>query len=183
MSKRFGAVGNGMLAMLALAVVMVLAGIRQTSAQWLPDEARLGDAAGSWVVDQNYKTSIGGAYTLGYIRVLVQSDGTVFHRKFFDSGQPATPWCLAQFTAEEMKKMRGAVAISKPSVWASGYGQWINIYAPFRVLVITRRGPKGEVSEYQTRLFRFNELPADVSALSNATDDAGTLAFGKCAER
>jgi hypothetical protein len=146
----------------------------------LPDEAALPAGKGSWVVDQNFKTSIGGTYINGYIRVLVQSDGMVFHRKFFDTGQPATPWCQVKFTNDEMREIRGAVAKSNPAAWQPKYGQWISVLAPFRILVITIRGAKDQIAEYKTGLWRFTDLPTDVSAIANAIDDAGTLAFTKC---
>ena len=165
---------------LVLTIAAIACGFGSAEGQWLPDNAALPEARGSWVIDQNFKTSIGGAYTLGYVHVLVQSDGTVFHRKFFDSMQPATPWCEVKFTQDEMRAVRAAVSTGKPAAWAARYGEWINIYAPFLIMVTTVRSPKGEILEYKTAIYNFNGLPDDIADLANTVHAAGQTAFERC---
>ena len=151
-----GIIRYQVLVVLTLAIVVIYGHLTPIKGQQLPNEAALPAGKGSWVVDQNFKTSIGGTYIRGYIRVLVQSDGTVFHRKFFDTMQPATPWCEVKFSASEMRGIRGAVARSNPAAWQPKYGQWISVFAPFRILVITIRGAKDQIIEHQTELYRFD---------------------------
>ena len=139
---------------LALVIVAIYENPLSTKAQGLPDEAVLPAGKGAWAIDQNFKTSIGGSYLLGYIRVIVLSDGKVFHRKSFDSGLPATPWCQDKLTAAEMREIRSAVAKAKPGAWQARYGDWINLAAPFRRLVFTTLDAKGEVINYTTFVYR-----------------------------
>lgn len=148
----------------------------------LPDEAKMPDGKGAWVIEQKFKTSIGGAYTPGYIYIIIQSDGIVFHRKFFQDARPATPWCKDKFTAEEMREIRDAVARSKPTTWDSNYGPFINVLAPFRALTLTMRDTNGKIAEYATTLWRFYDLPLGLANLANAIDAAGDLAFANCAK-
>lgn len=168
---------------LTLVIVVICGNILSITAQGLPDEAVLPDGKGAWAVDQNFKTNIAaGGYLVGYIRVIILSDGKVFHRKSFDNGQPATPWCQDKFTAEEMRGIRGAVANSKPTAWDASYGPFISILGPFKALIITMRNSNGKIVEYKTTLWRFYDLPADIAKIGAATDTVGDLAFSNCAK-
>jgi hypothetical protein len=163
------------------ATIILFANPLSTKAQALPEAAILPDGKGAWAVDQLFKTSIGGAYTGGYIRVVILSDGKVFHRKFFDSLQPATPWCQDQFTAEEMRDIRAAMARATPSAWQRSYGEMVSALSPFRRLTITVRAAGGQAVDYTTLVYREPAMPDEVARIVRATDTAGNLAFNNCA--
>lgn len=167
---------------LALMMIALSGGFVSTQAQVIPDEVRLPDAKGSWMIFQDNKTSIGGAYLPGHIYVIAQSDGKVFHRKFLDSLQPATPWCQDNFTTEGMRDIKSAVASSKPETWDSVYGPFLSILGPYRAVRLFIRDANGKSVEYKTTLFRFHDIPAGLADLLNATDAAGDLAFSRCAK-
>lgn len=167
----------------ALAIIAFCGNLVFINAQGLPDEAVLPDGKGAWAVDQNFRTNIAAkGMIVGYIRIIILSDGKVFHRKSFDNGQPATPWCQDKFTAEEMREIRSAVAKSKPSAWQSRYGNWVNLYAPFRKFVFTTLDTQGELISYTTFVYRENEMSAEIARIAKATDAAGNLAFSNCAK-
>src|ERR1044072_5752768 len=168
------------LMILALLLIVVSGSFLSIRAQALPEAAILPDGKSAWAVDQLFKTNIGGSYLGGYIRVVILSDGKIFHRKTFDNGQPATPWCQDQFTAEEMRDIRSAMAAAKPSAWQQRYGEWINLYAPFRKLTITVREASGQAIDYTTMVYRESEMPDEIARIAKATDAAGNLAFSNC---
>ncbi len=177
-SHIFGAIS---LSILALAIIAGCGNVAAIRAQIsLPDSAALPDGKGAWVVEQKFKTSIGGSYLPGYIYVVIQSDGVVFQRKFFLDGRPAIPWCQDKFTAAEMREPSEAVAKSKAGTWDPNYGPFVNALVPFRALTLTMRDPNGKIVEYKTTLWRFYDLPSGLANLTNAIDAAGDLAFSNC---
>ncbi len=167
---------------LALMIIAGFGNLVSIKAQVIPDEVRLPDGQGAWMIFQDNKTSIGGAYLPGHIYVIVQSDGKVFHRKYFETLQPATPWCHEQFTAEEMRNIRSAVANAKPGTWDAVYGPFLSTLGPYRAFRLFIRDASGKSVESKTTLFRFYDIPAGLADLLNATDAAGNLAFSNCAK-
>jgi hypothetical protein len=102
----------------ALMLVAISGSFVSTQAQALPEAAILPAGKGAWAVDQLFKTNIAaGSYLGGYIRILILSDGKVFHRKYSTSLLPMTPWCQDQSTAEEMRDIRSAMTRATPSAW------------------------------------------------------------------
>jgi hypothetical protein len=177
-----GKIKNCLLVILKLIMAIFYLNILYINGQQLPDEATMPDGNGAWVIEQKFKNSIGGPYLPGITYVIIQSNGVVFHRKFFDVGTPATPWCQDKFTVKEMSDIRGGIAISKPAGWDASYGPFLSILGPFRALTLTMRTSQGKLVVYKTTLWRFYELPADIAKIVNAVDDAGNLAFTNCAK-
>jgi hypothetical protein len=167
--------------MLVLGVLAICGDAITVRAQLsLPDAAALPDGKGAWVLEQKFKTSIGETYLLGYVYIVIQSDGIVFHRKFFEDGRPALPWCQDKFTDTEMREPANAIAKSKAGTWEPSYGSFINLMAPYRALTLTMRDVNGKVVEYKTTLWRSSDLPSGLADLITAIDTAGDIAFSNC---
>ncbi len=162
-------------------MVASFANLPSAKAQGLPEAAVLPADKGAWAVDQLFKTNIMAAgFESGYVRIIVLSNGKVFHRKMSSTLMPLTPWCQDQLTAEEMRAMRSAVAGARPSAWQGRYGEWINIYAPFRKLTLTVREANGQAVNYVTMVYREYAMTDEIAMLAKATDGAGNLAFYHC---
>jgi len=78
-------------------------------------------------------------------------------RRFLDA-RPATPWCKDNFTATEMREIRSAATNAKPAGREPNYAPHINIFTPFKALIINVRDAKGKAVEYKTTLWRFYDL-------------------------
>ena len=79
-----------------------------------------------------------------------------------------------------MREIRSAVAKAKPGAWQSRYGDWLNIYAPFRKLTFTTLDAQGQLIHYTTFVYREYEMSAEIARIAKATDEAGNLAFSRC---
>jgi len=154
-------------------------------AQDLPDEAALPAGKGAWVIDQFYHSNVIKDYaaaTTNNTRILVQSDGIVFRRRIIQYSTFANDsgWCRDQFTNEEMRGVRAAIGKFKPGIWQDYYGPLPNSLSPFGSVTITMRDANGKAVDYAIKLFRFDNLPADLVNLLNKVGEAGDLAFSNC---
>ena len=171
---------------LAIAIITGCGSITPAKAQiGLPDAAALPEGKGAWVVDLYYHSNVINGYAAANpnnTRILVQSDGSVFRRMIIqyrefenDSG-----WCQDRFTAEEMRNVRAAVGKFKPSIWKEIYGPLPNALSPFGTVSVIDRDVNGKAVDHTIKLFRFDNLPAELLDLVDRTWDAGNLAFSNC---
>ena len=167
---------------LVLVTMTICGGLLTINGQ-LPDEAVLPEGKGAWAIDQNHKTNIAAnSYLTGYVRIIILSNGKVFHRKSFDVGTPATPWCQVQFTAVEMRDIRSAIANTKPAGWQPKYGEWLGLLTPFRNITFTKLDAKGEIIRYGTLVNQDRAMTNEMVRIAKAIDAAGELAFSSCAQ-
>jgi len=174
------------LAILAMTVIAGYGSFTSAKAQIaLPDAAALPEGKGAWVVDLFYHSNVINGYAAANpnnTRIIVQSDGSVFRRMIIqyrefenDSG-----WCQDRFTAEEMRNVRAAVGKFKPSIWKEIYGPLPNSLSPFGTVSVIDRDVNGKAIDHTIKLFRFDNLPAELLDLVDRTWDAGNLAFSNC---
>jgi len=167
---------------LALAVI---GSFTKAKAQELPDEAALPKEKGAWVVDLFIHSNNSNGYAAAMpnnTRILVQSDGSVFRRRITQYRQFSNDsgWCRVIYDMKDIKPVQTAISKYKPGVWNESYGTLPNALAPFGSIAVTVRGANGKIIENKIKLLRFNNLPAGLTELYNAVNDAGDLALSDC---
>lgn len=170
---------------LLLFCIMCFACLHSVQAQDLPEAAALPEGRDAWVINYFFHSNLIKGYAAAMpndTRVIVQSDGVVFHRRTIqhrlfknDSG-----WCQAQLSETEMKTIRAAMRKYRPNAWKNNYGPLPNALAPFGVMTITIPNAQDKAVGYTTKFLRFDTLPADLTNVLGLVADAGNLAFSKC---
>ena len=151
----------------------------------LPDAAALPEGKGAWVVDLFYHSNVINGFAAANpnnTRILVQSDGIVFRRMIIQYREFANDsgWCQDRFTDEEMRDVRAAIGKFKPSIWNDVYGPLPSSLAPFGTVTVVVRDTNGKAVDHTIKLFRFDNVPADLMYLVDKVWEAGGLAFSNC---